>query len=170
MFMLSFRLSRKRVIVGALAVAAVAVVGTVGVRGLTAGEQMASAMPVSENAETETVKAQKVKAKTNEDRVAFLSGYGWTVEQDPVEVLEVIVPEEFDQVYQEYNALQQAQGFDLTDYAGKRCKRYTYRVTNYPEKDSEVHASILMYGDRLIGGDISSTAADGFMHGFAAPQ
>lgn len=165
MFMVSFRLSRRRVVFGLAAVAVIAAVGTFGMRALSGGEQMTSAVPVSENAVSEPVRVQKIKAKTNEERVAFLVSCGWTVEEEPVEVTEVIIPEEFDEVYQEYNALQQTQGFDLTQYAGKRCKRYTYRITNYPDTNVEVLACLLMYGNRLVGGDVSSTDVNGFMQG-----
>ena len=74
-----------------------------------------------------------LRAATAEERIAYLSQFGWSVEQDPVEVSEVILPETFDDTYAQYNELQKAQGFDLSVYAGKRVKRWIYRVTNYPE-------------------------------------
>ncbi len=65
----------------------------------------------------------------------------------------------------EYNALQLQQGFDLRRYGGLICSMYTYRVLNYPSGDENVLAALFVYRNRVIGGDIHSTALDGFMHG-----
>ena len=59
------------------------------------------------------------------------------------------------------------QGFDLEPYAGQICTQYVYKVENHPG-DDQVYATLLVYGDEIIGGDIASTAVDGFMHGFAS--
>lgn len=169
MFMLSIRLSRKRILLGAVALVAVVGLGVAGIR-LFTGDTMASAASAGETAMRQSTgsKPKKVVAKTNEERLAFIQGFGWEIAPDPVEVLEVIIPEEFDQVYLEYNALQKTQGYDLTSYAGKRCKRYSYQITNHPGTKDEVRFNLLLYGDKVVGGDVCSTAQEGFMHGFAA--
>lgn len=109
-----------------------------------------------------------VRAATAEERIAYLSQFGWSVEEDPIEVSEVIIPETFDDTYTQYNELQKAQDFDLTVYAGKRVKRWIYRVTNYPgfENRDCIQATLLVFDGQIIGGDICSTEIDGFMHGF----
>lgn len=109
-----------------------------------------------------------VRAATAEERIAYLSQFGWSVEDDPIEVSEVIIPETFDDTYIQYNELQKAQDFDLTVYAGKRVKRWIYRVTNYPgfENRDCIQATLLVFDGQIIGGDICSTEIDGFMHGF----
>lgn len=109
-----------------------------------------------------------VRAATAEERIAYLSQFGWSVEDDPIEVSEVIIPETFDDTYTQYNELQKAQDFDLTVYAGKRVKRWIYRVTNYPgfENRDCIQATLLVFDGQIIGGDICSTEIDGFMHGF----
>ena len=119
----------------------------------------------SEN--TQTVKAVKAKAKTNADRVAFIESYGWEVQAEPLQVMEVVIPKEFDEVYTAYNAMQKLQGFDLSKYAGKRCKQYSYTITNYPGAEEAVQIHVLMNGSRIVGGNISSALAGGFMHGFS---
>ena len=106
-------------------------------------------------------------AATNEERIAFLASFGWTVEEEPMDVREVIIPAEFRDVYTAYNDMQCAQSFDLKPYAGEKCTQYRYIVTNYPETDGTVIATLLIFGDRIVGGDLASDAADGFMHGFA---
>jgi hypothetical protein len=91
------------------------------------------------------------------------------VESEPLEILEVIIPEEFDELYTAYNEMQIAQGFDLSEQAGRRVRRFAYRITNYPGTQEPVRAHILVYRDRVIGGDICSETAGGFMHGFEMP-
>jgi hypothetical protein len=91
------------------------------------------------------------------------------VEEDPAEIMEVIIPEEFDEVYLQYNNIQKAQGCNLEDYAGKRCKRYAYTVTNYPGTDQPIRVNLLIYKNKVIGGDVCSLDANGFIHGFEAP-
>jgi hypothetical protein len=119
--------------------------------------------------DTTSAKMKKVSGKTNEDRVGFITSYGWEVEEDPAEIMEVIIPEEFDEVYLQCNNIQKAQGCNLEDYAGKRCKRYAYTVTNYPGTDQPIRANLLIYKNKVVGGDICSLDANGFIHGFEAP-
>ena len=104
--------------------------------------------------------------KTNDDRIKFLNSFGWEAEQTPLEEQSVIIPTEFSDVYAKYNELQKSQGFDLSKYSGCEVLRYTYRITNYPDSSDSVVADMLIYKNRIIGGDIQSTAMDGFMHGF----
>lgn len=108
---------------------------------------------------------QAGKLKTNEDRIALLSSYGWQVAATPTTEMEVQIPKEFDAAYAAYNALQQKQGLDLRKFAGKRAMLYTYALDSYPTGMEGVTASLLLYKDRLIAADISSPEADGFTHG-----
>lgn len=77
---------------------------------------------------------------------------------------------EFDETFESYNELQKLQGMDLSRYKGQRAKRYTYTVLNYPGQEEGVQANVLVLNDTIIGGDVSSVAIDGFMHGFAIPD
>lgn len=112
-----------------------------------------------------------LKASDNSERMSFISQFGWEVSEEPVEVREVIIPEEFDDVYTQYNEIQLAQGFDLSSYKGVRVKRWTYTVKNYEGyKDKDcVKINILILDGTVIGGDVCSVELDGFMHGFANP-
>lgn len=105
-------------------------------------------------------------AATNEERVAFLQGFGWQVVTEPAETREVMIPAQFNDVYTAYNVMQKSQGFDLKPYAGEVCTQYKYKIDNYPN-EPEVYATLLVYGDKIIGGDVACAEADGFMHGFA---
>ena len=105
-------------------------------------------------------------AKSNDDRVEFLSRFGWEVNEEPNETVNVVVPEEFDDIFEGYNALQIKQGLDLSRYRKKTVTRYTYTVTNYPDYDGEVYVNILVYRNKVIGGDVCSADVNGFVHGF----
>lgn len=108
--------------------------------------------------------------KTNEDRVAYLESYGWKVLPDPIAVEELLIPEKFDETYQDYLSLQSEQGFDLTAYTGKRVKRYAYEITNYPTGETGVQAGLLIYKNTVIGGEVLSSRLDGFIHGLSMPK
>jgi len=107
--------------------------------------------------------------KTNEDRVEYLSAYGWQVSQEPIATQELLIPEEMDASYDEYLALQAQQGFDLKKYAGKRVKRYTYEVLNYPTGETGVQVNLLICKNTVVGGEVLSPQLDGFLHGLAMP-
>ncbi len=115
-------------------------------------------------------KIAKTPMSTQEEQVEFLESLGWQVEEEPNQILEVLIPKEFDQVYENYNQVQKAQGCDLSKYGGKKCKRYTYVVKNYPDHPENVRANLLVYKNKLIGGDICSLELDGFLHGLVPPQ
>jgi len=74
-----------------------------------------------------------------------------------------------DDSYQDYLALQSQQGFDLEKYAGKRVKRYTYEVLNYPTGETGVQANLLIRKNTVVGGEVLSPQLDGFLHGLAQP-
>ena len=103
--------------------------------------------------------------RTNTDRVAYLNGCGWQVMEEPLAVEEIRIPEEMDESYRRYLELQAAQGFDLERYAGRRIRRYTYEVTNYPTGESGVQANLMLYRTTVVGGEVLSPRMDGFVHG-----
>ena len=107
--------------------------------------------------------------KTNEDRIAYLESYGWQVSQEPSSVEELLIPDTFDESYTQYLELQSSQGFDLTDYCGKRVKRYTYEISNYPTGETGIQAGLLIYKNTVIGGDVLSPQLGGFIHGLSMP-
>ena len=108
-------------------------------------------------------------AAGNDARIEFLKGCGWEVAAAPVESNQVRIPAETSPVYERYNTLQKSQGFDLTPYAGKQVMRFVYKVNNYPGATEPVYATVLVYKNRVIGGDITDTAAGGNIRGFSRP-
>ena len=100
-------------------------------------------------------------------RQHFLHEMGWEVPEKFDEVKTVLIPEEWSDVYTSYNKLQKQQGFDLTAYKGMQVQVYTYKVLNYPDHEKEdcILCHLMVSDGQLIGGDVSSTASDGFMQG-----
>ena len=101
--------------------------------------------------------------------VEYLQGLGWQVESDPIETLDLQLPQQLTESWGDYAAMQDEQGFPFTDYAGQPIRRYTFRVTNYPGVESGVQANLYLCEDVLIGGDIVATGKGGFQHGLAYP-
>lgn len=107
--------------------------------------------------------------KSNQDRIDYLAAYGWQVSEEPLATQELLIPSEMDESYDEYLELQRQQGFDLEKYAGKRVKRYTYEITNYPSGETGVQVNLLICKNTVIGGEVLSPQLDGFLHGLAMP-
>lgn len=116
-------------------------------------------MPVSK------IGSHSMKAETPEQRIEFFRQFGYEAKEDPVSVKEVVIPEEFDDTYNEYNDLQKSQGLDLTDYKGVRVKSWCYEIINYPgyENSGTIRGNLLTYGGTVIACDISNVELGGFM-------
>ena len=92
------------------------------------------------------------KLENEQQRQEFLKEMGWEVSGEFDECRQILIPEEFNEVYTSYNDLQKQQGFDLSAYKGHEGK-------------DDVNANLMICDGRLIGGDVSSTELDGFMQG-----
>ncbi len=118
---------------------------------------------------TESVSAV-ISASTEEERINYLSAFGWETEKE-YETKELTIPAQWNDVYNDYNEVQKNQGFDLTDYKGRKVTLYTYKVTNYKDIKEGIVADMLVCDGILIGGDICNTSAkDGFLTGFKGEQ
>ena len=113
--------------------------------------------------------APEVSLTGNEDRVAYLESLGWTVEPEPVETLQFLLPEQLEEPYLTYNELQAEQGFDLSRCCGKQVSRYTYTVTNYPGRAEGVQANLYVCEGAAVAGDILCAGADGFQDTLVFP-
>lgn len=156
MFVMSMRSSKTKII-AIILIIAVCIGGTVIFAIKRSGRNADSTLPI------------KVRGATAQERIDFLGSCGIEVEQEPLEVSEIIIPSEFDEVYKTYNEIQVSQGFNLEPYSGKRVKRWTYKVTNYPgygETSDAIRVNVLVYDSLIIGGDVCSVELNGFIHGF----
>lgn len=116
----------------------------------------------------ETALMSKV-VKNNEERIEYLNSFGWEVDSTPIEEESIVIPRKLSSVYEEYNKIQQTQGFDLSEFGGMEAVRYTYKVLNYPDADNVV-ADIIVFRNEVIAADVQSTSLDGFMHGLKLPE
>ncbi len=154
MFVLTAKLSKPKLIAaGVLLLTAVVLIVLLAMSG---GDALAQEAPLG---------------GTNDERVAYLATFGWSVNAEPTEAQSVRIPDTAEnEVFARYNDLQRSQGFDLTDFAGKEVMRYVYEILNYPDAKEPVYACVLVYEGKIIGGDITDTAPDGLIHGFAKPS
>ena len=155
MFIVTARLPKKRLLAGAAAVLCCVFA--------------ALAFGLVRSGRAVTVSAEVKNVKDNDDRIGYLNGLGWQVSEQPIATEELLIPEEFDDSYQGYLKLQEDQGFDLTQYRGKRVKRYTYQITNYPTQTEPVQVALLIYKNRVVGGQIQSSSGS-FLHGLTIPS
>ncbi|OGO93246.1 MAG: hypothetical protein A2Y17_02670 [Clostridiales bacterium GWF2_38_85] len=130
---------------------------------------LVAAIPDYNTGEVAAVAINYDDIKTNENRVEFLESFGYTIKTEPSEVVEVVIPDEFNSIYETYNNIQKSQGLNLKKYQGKKITRYTYEVENYGY-DGRVLANLLIYKNKVIGGDVCSLDGEGFIHGFENPQ
>ena len=110
------------------------------------------------------------KITTNDDRVAFLANLGWDVTVTPTETMQVRIPENDDAVFRRYNDLQKSQGYDHSAYSGKAIMRCVYRINNYPGATEPVYATLLIYKDQVIGGDVTNTSPGGTVRSLQRPS
>lgn len=153
MFICSMRMTRKKMmalIVVAIIMAAAVVCGVIYLqKGELPGISSSTSLKVSQQ----------------DDVAEYIRSFGWEIENEPSEIVNVMVPEEFNQVYENYNQIQKKQGFDLEKYKGMEAKRYTYVVMNYPNYPEHIRADVIVSGGKIIAADICSIELQGFIHG-----
>ena len=106
----------------------------------------------------------------NDGRVEFLKNLGWEVSASPKESGQVRIPQQENEVFDRYNQLQKSAGYDLSQFAGKTVMRYVYKVNNFPGATEPVYATLLVYKNQIIGGDITNTGTRGVVQGFKFPE
>ena len=102
-------------------------------------------------------------AKTNADRMSFIQKLGYIILSDQPEQKTICIPYVFYDVYENYNTLQRAAGYDLELYKGCEVMIYSYKIKPPTEQNGECVINLIVYNDRVIGGDVSSVALGGFM-------
>ena len=152
MMMMTAKVNIKKLLIGLIAAAAL-IIALISLFGGTKEGEPAAVTTMSDN----------------DSRVQFLSSQGWEVTTSPKEASQVKIPTEQTAVYSRYNELQKSQGYDLSNYAGKTVMRYVYEVKNYPGAEQPVYATLLVYKNQIIGGDITNTAAKGAIQGLKKP-
>ena len=151
MMMMTAKVNIKKVLIGLIALVAL----VMALASLLGGEKESAAVTTMSD---------------NDSRVQFLESQGWQVITSPKEAGQVKIPTEASPLYSRYNDLQKSQGYDLTQYAGKTVMRYVYEVTNFPNAQQPVYATVLVYKNQIIGGDITNTAAKGAIQGLTKAE
>lgn len=151
MMMMTAKVNIKKVLIGLVAAAAL-LIGVISLLGGNKTEDTVATM------------------SDNDSRVQFLKDLGWQVTASPKESSQVKIPTEQSPAYSRYNDLQKSQGYDLSRYAGKTVMRYVYEVQNSPNAQQPVYATLLVYKNQIIGGDITDSAANGAIRGLAKPE
>lgn len=116
-----------------------------------------------------TVNAIGNSAEVGEKEIrTFVEQLGWELSAEAPDVQNIVIPQQFSEVYTQYNELQKQSGYDLSRYSGESAVKYTYSVLNCRDESGNIaeniHANVLVCGSRIIGGDICSLGLDGFMH------
>ncbi len=99
--------------------------------------------------------------KSNEDRLDYLSQFGFIVSGEPIDEEDLKIPKTFDSSFDSYIALQNEQGFDFENYAGKKIKRYTYELND----NSNRMVSLLIYKNKVIGAEVFSSDTGELLQG-----
>jgi len=160
MFITSIKLTKQKMI-GAVVIAGLLLVGLIVWIASSGGSN--NVEPVGNLPSTRNI-------RTERDRVDFLNAAGWQVSDVGAQSQEVLIPSVFDEVFERYNEMQKVDGFDLSQYKNRRVMRHTFMVTNHPIESEEVVVTLLVYRNRIIGGDLSSVNHEGFMHGLYGTQ
>ena len=154
MFIRTIKIKRPNLLAAALAAVVVCLVAIVGL----------TAYRVTAKSEYEL--------KSEQQRQDFIRQMGWETDDTFDDCKKITIPEEFNEVYTNYNELQKQQGFDLSRYKGKDCDVYTYKIRNYKDHEGkdDVNCNLIICDNKLIGGDVCSTELDGFMQGLRSEE
>ncbi len=105
---------------------------------------------------------QCVYGRDEQERLDYICSLGYLPSANGAETTMVTIPQEFSEVYENYNDLQLQAGFDLRPYKGCDVMRYTYNLNDFPAEEYAV-VNVFVSEGIIIGGDISSRRLDGFM-------
>ncbi len=103
-------------------------------------------------------------------RISYLEGLGWQVAPQEIESLHLKLPEKLEGSWSDYAALQDAQGLPFSQFAGQTVQRYTYTVTNYPQRPEDVQINLYLADDAIIGGDLVALGEGGFRADLVFPE
>ena len=92
---------------------------------------------------------------------AYLERLGWEVAPDPIETLQLRLPEDLKASCADYVALQKAQGLPFADYGGQTVCRYTFRLAHHPGGRKGAQAKPLPCGSTLLARDGKPLGEDG---------
>ncbi len=108
--------------------------------------------------------------RTETDRRAFLSAFGYEADENAKSTVEYTLPKALDAVLLGYNELQKEQGLDLGKYTGKTVTRYTYEIKNYEGYEGAVYANLIVYRNKIVGADLTGVGDEPFVKALTAKE
>lgn len=111
-----------------------------------------------------------IPGETNRQRLEYIQSFGWETGITHSKVEEIRIPVEFDEVYEEYNAIQRRQGFDLRKYRAHTVKKYTYEISRTDDDPVQLLADLLVENGVIIGADVTSAEAGGLTAALAVSE
>lgn len=108
--------------------------------------------------------SSQITSKTldNDELIDFFNSLGYSVEEQHSNK-SIVIPSKFSSVFENYNKIQLAAGYDLKVYSGKKAELFSYRILDGNGQPTNYNANIIVYENTIIGGDISSVNFDGKM-------
>lgn len=106
----------------------------------------------SDSATCDEVGRYSLVAQTVGGECGFIKQFGYDVIADSRKCEAVVIPSNFNQIYEEYNLLQKKIGLDLEAYKGREAQKITYELDNSDMK----YAVILTLEGRVIGAHLTN--------------
>lgn len=108
-----------------------------------------------------TIAPKTFSGATNEERLAFLKDNGIKADSEPFYVCDIIIPSSFDGIYESFEKTQNEQGLSLSQYKGKKVRRFSYNVKNPPKEIEKASAEILVSDGKIIACALCSLTNNG---------
>lgn len=106
-----------------------------------------------------SAQANIIDGSTHALRENYIKGLGYNINQTEIESKQILIPQEFNDVYKDYNILQKQAGFNLEKHKGQEATIYTYTLRD----NEEVQIHLIVSKGIVIGGDVASVKLDGDM-------
>ena len=103
-----------------------------------------------------------VDSAANRRNIDFISSFGWEVDDSPVNISHLTVPEDLSGVYFTHSIISAIDGSSIANYCGKNVTRYSYRVLNHQGSDNgKIRADVFVYKSEIIAADITDVSMGG---------
>lgn len=102
-------------------------------------------------------KSYSTSAGTVGEMRKLAENFGIKTDGQPVSAEKIRIPMTFNELYEEYNALQKNIGMDLEQYKGEECMQYRFDVSD------ELYLNLIVFDGHFIGGDLSEKEWNGTM-------
>ncbi len=144
MFVLNFRFK--------LGKTALIVMACIVVIAIVVAVSLANSNKIPDSATCDEVGRYSLVAETVGGECGFLKQFGLEPVADSRKSESIVIPGDFNEVYDDYNNLQKKIGLDLSRFKGREAEKITYEL----EDSTEKYAVILVCNGRVIGGHLTN--------------